>query len=331
MSRVPATELAAKIRAGDQTSLARGITLIESARADDQQLAEALLEELAPDTGAAWRVGISGVPGVGKSTLIDALGCWLIERDHRVAVLAIDPSSTISGGSIMGDKTQMARLSKLDDAYVRPTPSAQTLGGVASRTREAMLLCDAAGFDVVMVETVGVGQSETAVADMVDCFVVLMLPGAGTELQGIKKGILELADIVAVNKADGDNLSEAREAVAEYSAALRYPRAEATDWRRRAVMTSAATGAGMPEIWALVEEHRATLVGSGELEERRRGQRIHWMWGLIEEALIRDFRSQAESSGAAASIEQLLLDGEVTPRRASRQLIARLTGEPDSH
>ncbi len=330
MAGVPASELAASIRAGDRSSLARGITLIESALAEDQRRAEELLEELAPHIGDAWRIGVSGVPGVGKSTFIDALGAWLVDRNHHVAVLAVDPSSTLSGGSIMGDKTQMARLSKLDNAFVRPTPSAQTLGGVASRTREAMLLCDAAGFDVVMVETVGVGQSETVVADMVDSFLVLMLPGAGDELQGIKKGILEIADIVAVNKADGSNIGRAREAVADYSAALGYKRSEPTGWRRRAAMTSAATGDGIPEIWALVEEHRTTLAGSGELAERRRGQRIKWMWGLIEETLVRDFRARGESSGYVAATEQALLDGMVTPRRAARELMARLAGEPDS-
>ncbi len=331
MAGVPASELAASIRAGDRSSLARAITLIESARAEDQRRAEELLEELAPHIGDAWRIGVSGVPGVGKSTFIDALGAWLVDQDRRVAVLAVDPSSTLSGGSIMGDKTQMARLSKLDNAFVRPTPSAQTLGGVASRTREAMLLCEAAGFDVVMIETVGVGQSETVVADMVDCFLVLMLPGAGDELQGIKKGILEVADIVAVNKADGSNVERAREAVADYSAALRYGRSEPTSWRRRAAMTSATTGDGIAEIWALVEEHRATLAGSGELAERRRRQRIKWMWGLIEETLIRDFRARGESSGQVAATEQALLDGAVTPRRAARELMARLAGEPDSH
>lgn len=331
MSEGSAAALVAGIRAGDRSSLARGITLIESGRVEDQERVEKLLEELAPNTGDAWRVGVSGVPGVGKSTFIDALGVWLVDQGHRVAVLAVDPSSTLSGGSIMGDKTQMARLSKLNDAFVRPTPSAQTLGGVASRTREAMLLCDAAGFDVVMIETVGVGQSETVVADMVDCFVVLMLPGAGDELQGIKKGILEIADIVAVNKADGDNAGRARQAVTEYSAALRYGRAEPTAWRRRATMTSAMSGEGIPEIWSLVEEHRATLAESGELAERRRRQRLAWMWGLIEETLIRDFRSLARSTGRGGKTERALLDGKVTPRRAARELMASLVGEPDSH
>ena len=331
MSEMPEAELAASIRSGDRSSLARGITLIESALPQDQERVEELLEELMPNAGNAWRIGVSGVPGVGKSTFIDALGAWLVNRGHHVAVLAVDPSSTLSGGSIMGDKTQMSHLTKLDNAFVRPTPSAQTLGGVASRTREAMLLCDAAGFDVVMIETVGVGQSETVVADMVDCFLVLMLPGAGDELQGIKKGILEIADIVAVNKADGSNVGRARESVADYSAALRYERSEPTGWRRRATMTSATTGDGIPEIWTLIKEHRATLAGSGELAERRRCQRLKWMWGLIEETLIRDFRARGESSGQVTVTEQALLNGEVTPRRAARELMARLTGEPDSH
>ncbi|HJO02603.1 MAG TPA: methylmalonyl Co-A mutase-associated GTPase MeaB [Acidobacteriota bacterium] len=326
-----AAKLAARVRAGDRAALARAITLIESARPDDQAGAEHLLDVLAPGIGNAWRIGVSGVPGVGKSTFIDALGCWLVEQGHRVAVLAVDPSSTLSGGSIMGDKTQMARLARLDEAFIRPTPSARTLGGVAARTREGMMLCEAAGYDVVLVETVGVGQSETVVADMVDCFLVLMLPGAGDELQGIKKGILEIADIVAVNKADGDNIGRAREAVTEYGAALRYGRAEPSAWRRQATMTSAVTGEGIAEIWALIEEHRATLDGSGELEERRRRQRLGWMWGFVEDSLIHDFRARATASGEAAATEQALLAGEVTPRRAARQLMARLAGEPDSH
>ncbi len=314
--------------AGDRNALARAITLVESTRAEDQATAEALLERLAEHTGGSLRVGISGVPGVGKSTLIDALGAWLVEEGHRVAVLAVDPSSTVSGGSILGDKTHMGTLARLDDAYVRPSPSAQTLGGVGARTREAMLLCEAAGYDVVLIETVGVGQSETLVADMVDTFVVLMLAGGGDELQGIKKGIMELADIVAVNKADGDNVPRARETLVEYGSALRYSRRAGAAWTPRAVLTSGRTAEGLPELWAVVREHHDALVAAGELAARRQRQQIGWMWAYIEEKLVRDFRRSVREAGVADAVEQRLMAGELTPRAAAREL---LFGEPDTH
>jgi LAO/AO transport system kinase len=287
-----------------------------------------LLEVVDSRTGGSHRVGISGVPGVGKSTLIDSLGTWLVEQGHRVAVLAVDSSSTISGGSILADKTHMARLSRLDAAYIRPSPSAQTLGGVGARTREAMLLCEAAGFDVVLVETVGVGQSETLVAEMVDTFVVLMLAGGGDELQGIKKGIMELADIVAVNKADGDNLPRARESVTEYSGALRYSRRAGATWTPKAMLSSGRTGDGLPEMWQAITDHRAAVESSGELNQRRQRQQVSWMWGLVEETLLRDFRRAVASTGVLASLEQQLLAGKLSPRRAAREL---LSGDPDGN
>jgi len=321
------TAVAERVIAGDRNALSQAITLIESTREPDQERAEALLEALAPHAGGGHRVGISGVPGVGKSTLIDNLGSWLVEQGHRVAVLAVDPSSTVSGGSILGDKTHMTRLAGLDGAYIRPSPSAQTLGGVGTRTREGMLLCEAAGYDIVLVETVGVGQSETLVAEMVDTFVVLMLAGGGDELQGIKKGILELADIVAVNKADGDNMPRARAAVTEYSSALRYSRRSGDAWTPKAMLSSGRTGDGLPELWAAIEEHREAITASGELERRRQRQRVSWMWGLVEETLLRDFRRAVASTGVLAEVEQQVLTGEFSPRRAARQL---LSGEPDT-
>lgn len=317
--------VAERIVAGERNALSQAITLIESTRDADQQRAEDLLEALASHAGGSHRVGISGVPGVGKSTLIDNLGSWLVDQGHRVAVLAVDPSSTVSGGSILGDKTQMARLASLEDAYIRPSPSAQTLGGVGTRTREAMLLCEAAGYDIVLIETVGVGQSETLVAEMVDTFVVLMLAGGGDELQGIKKGILELADIVAVNKADGDNVPRAREAVTEYSSALRYSRRAGDAWTPEAMPSSGRTGEGLPELWAAIEKHREAITASGELEHRRQRQRVGWMWGLVEETLLRDFRRAVATTGVLAAVEQRVLAGEVTPRTAAREL---LFGEP---
>jgi len=320
---------AERIIAGDRNALSQAITLIESTRDVDQERAEALLEALAPHAGGSHRVGISGVPGVGKSTLIDNLGSWLVEHGHRVAVLAVDPSSTVSGGSILGDKTHMSRLAGLDAAYIRPSPSAQTLGGVGTRTREGMLLCEAAGYDIVLIETVGVGQSEVLVAEMVDTFVVLMLAGGGDELQGIKKGILELADIVAVNKADGDNVSRAREAVTEYSAALRYSRRSGDAWTPKAMLSSGRTGEGLAELWATIAEHREAITTSGELGRRRQRQRVSWMWGLVEEALLREFRRTVATAGLLASVEQKVLAGTVTPRSAARELMFGEPGEAE--
>jgi LAO/AO transport system kinase len=306
----------------DRGVLARAITLVESRKPEDMALAQELLARLLPRTGGAVRVGITGVPGVGKSTFIDALGTQLIDNGHRVAVLAVDPSSSVSGGSILGDKSRMPRLAAAEEAFIRPSPNALSLGGVTRRTRETMLLCEAAGFDVILVETVGVGQSETVVADMVDCFLVLVLAGAGDELQGIKKGIIELADLVAVNKADGDNLERAQLAKRDYAAALRYLGATTTSWEPRVVTVSALTGAGMAELWELVEEHRRLLVASGELEERRRHQLGRWMWSQIEEKLLDSFRHHPEVTERLAELERAVAAGTVTPTQAAAELLA---------
>src|SRR5271166_1997069 len=269
-------ELARAIRAGERAVLARAITLIESKRADHQQTARALVQELLPQTGQATRVGITGAPGVGKSTSIDALGTYLTGRGHKVAVLAVDPSSARSGGSILGDKTRMVRLSADPNAFIRPSPAAGTLGGVAAKTRETMLICEAAGYDVIMVETVGIGQSEVAVADMTDFFLVLMLPGAGDELQGLKKGVVELADMIAVNKADGDNIARANSAAAEYRAALHILSPRSPNWSPPVVTYSALTGDGIADLWTRVLDHRERLTASGELGSRRGEQQVKW-------------------------------------------------------
>ena len=262
------SDLARGIRAGDRATLARAITLIESKRADHRKTAHHLVQELLPLTGKAVRLGITGAPGAGKSTTIDALGTYLHRPGHKVAVLAVDPSSTRTGGSILGDKTRMARLASDPNAFVRPSPASGTLGGVAAKTRETMLVCEAAGYDVVMVETVGIGQSETAVADMTDFFLVLMLPGAGDELQGLKKGIVELADMIAVNKADGDNIARAKLAAAEYRAALNILTPHSATWSPPVLTYSALTGNGIAELWSQVLTHKEKMTGSGELAAR---------------------------------------------------------------
>ncbi|MCD4750776.1 MAG: methylmalonyl Co-A mutase-associated GTPase MeaB [Thermoanaerobaculales bacterium] len=278
MADLTITDFLDGIRARDRAVLGRAITLVESNRPEHHKKAQELLTTLLPDTGGAHRVGISGVPGVGKSTFIESFGSRLVDDGHTVAVLAVDPSSSRSKGSILGDKTRMERLSSLDGAFIRPSPTGGSLGGVGRKTRETILLCEAAGFDIVLVETVGVGQSETLVADMVDVFLVLMLSGAGDELQGIKRGILELADIIAVNKADGDNLLAAQRARTEYEGALRIFRPPGhTPWDPQVVTCSASSGAGLGEIWDLIEEHRRRFRAGGHLETMRSRQRLQWM------------------------------------------------------
>ena len=320
--------LADAILAGDRAALARGVTLVESRRADHEAQAQELLRRVLPRTGAARRVGITGVPGVGKSTLIEALGTRLIDRGHKVAVLAVDPSSPRSGGSILGDKTRMPRLAADPRAFVRPSPAGGQLGGVARTTRETMLLCEAAGFDVVLVETVGVGQSETAVAGMVDLFLVLMLPGAGDELQGIKKGVLELADLVAVNKADGATKLTAARAARAYEQALRLVEPEDPAWRPPVVTCSAVTGEGLDELWAAVERHRAQATASGALARRRARQRLAWLDELVALRLNAALARSPEVARLRPALEQAVQDGRETPVAASAVLVETLLRRP---
>jgi LAO/AO transport system kinase len=309
------------VRACDRAVLAQAITLVESRDPSDGRIAQELLTRLLPSTGKARRVGVTGVPGVGKSTFVDAMGMLLLGRGHKVAVLAIDPSSSLTGGSILGDKTRMARLSVEAAAFIRPSPSGATPGGIARRTRETMLLCEAAGFDVVLVETVGVGQGETAVADMVDFFLVLALPGSGDELQGIKKGVLELADAIAVNKADGDGAQRAKAALADLRAAFRYLPRKRPIWAPRAVAISGQTGAGLDELWAIIEEHRATLEASGDLAALRAAQQRAWMWSLIGERLERSFRADPGVAAMLPKIEDDVVRGLLTPTTAAEVLL----------
>jgi LAO/AO transport system kinase len=316
--------LATAIRAGDRATLARAITLIESKRADHRQSAHRLVQELLPATGKAVRLSITGAPGAGKSTTIDALGSYLTEQGHNVAVLAVDPSSSRTGGSILGDKTRMARLAVDAKAFIRPSPSSGTLGGVAAKTRETMLLCEAAGYDVIIVETVGVGQSETAVADMTDFFLVLMVAGAGDELQGIKKGIVELADMIAVNKADGDNVARANIAAADYRAALHILAPRSVNWSPPAITFSALTGAGIADLWSHILDHKEKMTASGELSARRRDQQVKWMWTLLEERLTARLRSDAAVRGKLREAEAAVADGRLSPTLAAEQIAAML-------
>jgi len=317
-------ELARAVRAGHRAALARAITLIESRREDHQAAARDLVQALLPDTGRAVRVGITGSPGVGKSTTIDALGMFLIERGQRVAVLAVDPSSARTGGSILGDKTRMARLSASENAYIRPSPSSGSLGGVAAKTRESMLLCEAAGFDVILVETVGVGQSETAVCDMTDFFLALMLPGAGDELQGIKKGLVELADMIAINKADGDNIKRANFAAADYRSALHILSPRSDHWHPPVLTYSAMTGQGIAELWQKVLDHRTAMSASGEFAERRRQQQVKWMWTLLEQRMMARLRSDPVIRAKVKKIETEVADGRITPTLAAERIAAML-------
>lgn len=319
-------ELADHVRSGDTMWLARAITLVESRKPAHRQSAAALLTALMPDTGRADRVGLTGVPGVGKSTFIDQFGINLTEQGRRVAVLAVDPSSSRTGGAILGDKTRMERLATDPNAFVRPSPASGSLGGVARATRESILLCEAAGFDVVLVETVGVGQSETTVSEMVDIFVVLMLAGAGDELQGIKRGVLELADLIAVNKADGDNVERARLAAADYRRAIRLMTPASPNWRPPVLTCSALTNDGLSRIWEQIVAHRDKLTASGERQERRQRQQIGWMWSLIGDRLLDEFRDSPKVAARLAQMEASVLAGEVPPAVAADQLLATFLG-----
>jgi LAO/AO transport system kinase len=314
--------LARRVRDGDRRALARAITLVESQRRQDRSDSIALLQALTPYAGRATRIGISGVPGVGKSTFIEILGKTIIEQGRRVAVLAVDPSSAVSGGSILGDKTRMEELSRHPDAYIRPSPTGGTLGGVTRRTRESMIICEAAGFDVVLVETVGVGQSETAVADMTDMLVLLLLPGGGDELQGIKRGIVELADLILVNKADGEMTDAAQRAAADYRNALRLLRARDPDWEVPVDTCSALTGAGISAAWQRMDDYRQRQLSSGSLAERRRSQSLAWLKSETAERLISLLEADPDSNQLMADLQVRVADGDMLPSVAAEQLVA---------
>src|SRR5580658_2778705 len=316
--------LARDIRSGQRVVLSRAITLIESKRADHRATAAALTQALLRDTGNAVRVGITGAPGVGKSTMIDALGSMLTAQGRKVAVLAVDPSSRRTGGSILADKTRMARLANDANAFIRPSPSSGTLGGVAAKTRETMLLCEAAGYDVVLVETVGVGQSEIAVSDMTDFFLVLVLPGAGDELQALKKGVIELADMIAINKADGDNLARAKTAAAEYKAALHILTPASSNWSPPVIACSALKEEGIADLWSKILEHRDRLTSSGELPARRGDQQVKWMWTMLEERLFAPLRSDRAVKAELPKIETEVSAGRLAPAAAVEKIAAML-------
>ena len=306
---------------GNRRALAQAITLIESTRFDHRAAASALLQQLMPHAGNSIRLGISGVPGVGKSTFVEALGNHVIDVGHRVAVLTVDPSSAISGGSILGDKTRMELLSRRPEAYIRPSPAGTTLGGVTRRSREALILCEAAGFDVVIVETVGVGQSETKVADMTDMFVLLQLPGGGDELQGIKRGIMELADLILINKADDELQTLAERSASEYRNALRLLHPRLANWKVEVQTCSARDGVGIAEVWDAVLQHRETLESSGQLMQRRAAQARDWMWSEVSDSLIAALQSDAEVRKQIPALEASVSEGEIPPTIAATQLL----------
>lgn len=295
--------------------------MVESTRADHRDQAQQLLLELMPDAGRAQHIGITGVPGVGKSTTIEALGMYLIEAGHRVAVLAVDPSSTRTGGSILGDKTRMAKLAVHPDAYIRPSPTSGTLGGVAKATRETIVLLEAAAYDVILVETVGVGQSEVTVSNMVDTFVFLTLARTGDQLQGIKKGVLELADVIVVNKADGEHAIEAKAAARELTGAIRliYPRE--TLWRPPVLTMSAIEGHGLAELWETVLKHREVLTEAGEFDARRRAQQVDWTWSMVRDTVLDRVMSHPGVRDIRSEVERRVREGELTPALAAQQIL----------
>jgi LAO/AO transport system kinase len=307
----------------DRRALAKAITLVESTRSDHRTQAQAMLAAALPHTGTALRIGISGTPGVGKSTFIESLGLQLCAEGHRVAVLAVDPSSTRSGGSILGDKTRMPGLSVHPNAFIRPSPSGGTLGGVARRTRESMLLCEAAGFDVVVVETVGVGQSEIAVANLTDVFLLLMAPAGGDELQGVKRGIMELADLLVVNKADGALLSVATSTLADYASALRLMRPRSSNWEPQALLASALTGSGVAEVWQTLQRFQSVMTDTGDLAQRREAQSQSWLWDELHERIIDEFRNCPSVKEALPGIEQRVRHANLPPGVGADELISR--------
>jgi LAO/AO transport system kinase len=309
------------VLAGNRAMLGRTITLVESRNAEHQALAQQVLVRLLPHTGKAHRVGITGVPGVGKSTFIESLGKTLTETGHRVAVLAVDPTSSRTGGSILGDKTRMNELAIDANAFIRPSPSSGTLGGVTRTTRETMIVCEAAGFDVVLVETVGAGQSEIMVADMVDFFMVLMLPGAGDELQGIKKGVLEIADLIAVNKCDGDNDRRAQAAVREYENALHILTPASPTWHPPVVKCSGLKRIGLDELWGKVSEHWELLASTGEIQEKRRKQQLKWMWAMVDDRLITALRTDPKVVDIIPDVQEEVADGTLTATLAAQRIL----------
>ncbi|MFF8997207.1 methylmalonyl Co-A mutase-associated GTPase MeaB [Streptomyces achromogenes] len=314
---------------GKRALVARAITLVESTRPQHRELAQRLLTELLPYSGRARRIGVSGVPGVGKSTFIDAFGTMLTSLGHRVAVLAVDPSSTRTGGSILGDKTRMERLAVDPAAFVRPSPSAGTLGGVAKATRESMVVMEAAGYDVVLVETVGVGQSETAVAGMVDSFLLLTLARTGDQLQGIKKGVLELADVIAVNKADGPHERDARAAARELAGALRLMHGKDAFWTPPVLHCSAREGAGLDTVWERLEQHRRLLESTGRLADRRREQQVGWVWTMVRDELLGRLHADPAVRAAAPDLERRVREGELTATLAAERILAAFEGRTE--
>jgi len=313
--------LADGVLGGNRRALARAITLIESTRQDHRAAASALLERMIPHAGNSIRLGISGVPGVGKSTFVEALGNHVIDEGHRVAVLTVDPSSAISGGSILGDKTRMELLSRRPEAYIRPSPAGKTLGGVTRRSREALVLCEAAGFDVIIVETVGVGQSETKVAEMTDTFMLLLLPGGGDELQGIKRGIMELADLILINKADDDLQALAGRSAAEYRSALQLLHPHSADWKVEVQTCSARDGVGIAEAWKVVLQHRKILEATGQFAARRAAQARDWMWSEVNDSLVAALQGDPEVRKQIPALEAAASEGKIPPTIAARQLL----------
>ena len=316
-------ELAKNIRLGDRRALSKGITIVESALPTHQENASELLEMLMPYTGGSIRIGVSGAPGVGKSTFIESFGGHVINQGHKVAVLAVDPTSSVSGGSILGDKTRMESLSRENDAYIRPSPAGKTLGGVTRRTRETLLLCEAAGFDVIFVETVGVGQSETAVSEMTDMFLLLIPPGGGDELQGIKRGIMELADLVLVNKCDGEQLAVASRTAADYQMALQFLHSRSLNWKAKVQTMSALTGQDIDLVWQLIIDYRNLLDTAGEISSRRIAQSSAWMWNEISEGLLEELKQSELIMSHIDSIENEVKNGNLPPTVAARKLIKK--------